>query len=72
MPNEAESPTPGRARLPRGVRDLLAALAGRHLIGNALVGPVDGACLTVLDPATGHALAEARPAARRPPAKRTP
>ncbi len=59
MPNDPENPTRGQARLPRSVRDLLAVLAGRHLIGNALVGPVDGDCLTVRDPATGHALAQA-------------
>lgn len=59
MSNDPESPTRGQARLPGGVRDRLAALAGRHLIGNALVGPVSGDCLTVLDPATGHALAPA-------------
>ena len=59
MSNESESVAGGRARLPQGVCDLLAALAGRHLVGNALVGPVDGACLTVLDPATGRALAQA-------------
>ncbi|QEE40372.1 aldehyde dehydrogenase family protein [Methylobacterium sp. WL1] len=59
MSNEPESLTRGRARLPGNARDLLASLAGRHLIGNALVGPVDGTCLTVLDPATGDALGQA-------------
>ena len=66
MSNESESLAGGRARLPQGVRDLLAALAGRHLVGNALGGPVDGACRTVLDPATGRALAQAPAAAPEP------
>lgn len=45
--------------MPEGARAILSRIAGRHLVGNALVDPAGGALLTVFDPATGRALADA-------------
>ena len=47
------------SRLPDGARTILARLAGRHLVGSALVEPAIDALQTVFDPATGRALADA-------------
>ncbi|KIZ35364.1 MULTISPECIES: aldehyde dehydrogenase family protein [Rhodopseudomonas] len=41
------------------VAEVFQQLAGRHLIGNALVPPLGGATLDVLDPATGQVLGRA-------------
>ena len=59
MPSEPQAIPMTNHRLPGAARAILADLAGRHLVGNALVAPLSGRTLTVRDPATGLRLSDA-------------